>query len=132
MESKDVATLNGLRRAETVNSTHVTHLFWPSIGDDRFNVGNTKAKSIRKPRIKLAHRCITMTITEELSHALFERSLEYEKERVAVTFEAIWRPVLALESWAGQTHAQREALWHAISDMQGENRDLQLQLAEEK
>ncbi|GJT00357.1 hypothetical protein Tco_0821526 [Tanacetum coccineum] len=28
------------------------------------------------------------------------RSLEYEQERVAVTFGAIWRPVLALESWA--------------------------------
>ncbi|GKE43050.1 hypothetical protein Tco_1470334 [Tanacetum coccineum] len=74
---------------------------------------------------------------EELLHALFERydsdigdlftrsravrdeifsqryrfrSLEYEKERVAVTFEAIWRPVLALEAWAGQTDAQRAAL----------------------
>ncbi|GKB63976.1 hypothetical protein Tco_0920162 [Tanacetum coccineum] len=62
-ESRDVATLSGLRRAEMVNSTRVTHLFWPSIGDDRFNVGNTKAKSIRDPRIKLAHRCIMMTIT---------------------------------------------------------------------
>ncbi|GJR41327.1 hypothetical protein Tco_1217011 [Tanacetum coccineum] len=61
-ESRDVATLSGLRGAETVNSTHLTHLFWPSIGDGRFNVGNTKAKSIRNPRIKLAHRCITMTI----------------------------------------------------------------------
>ncbi|GKC69882.1 hypothetical protein Tco_1115765 [Tanacetum coccineum] len=62
-ESKDVATLSGLRRAETVNSNHLTYLFWPSIGDDKFNVGKTKAKSIRDPRIKLAHRCITMTIT---------------------------------------------------------------------
>ncbi|GJT93177.1 hypothetical protein Tco_1082022 [Tanacetum coccineum] len=60
------------------------------------------------------------------------RSLEYEQERVAVTFGAIWRPVLALESWAGQTDAQRAALWHAISDMQGENQDLRLQLAEER
>ncbi|GJW63540.1 hypothetical protein Tco_0115424, partial [Tanacetum coccineum] len=51
---------------------------------------------------------------EELSHALFER------------------PVLALESWAGQTDAHRAALWHAISNMQGENRDLQLQLIEER
>ncbi|GJU13120.1 reverse transcriptase domain-containing protein [Tanacetum coccineum] len=51
---------------------------------------------------------------EELSPALFERSLEHEQERVAVTFGAIWRPVLALESWAGQTDAQIEALWHAI------------------
>ncbi|GJT36346.1 hypothetical protein Tco_0926765 [Tanacetum coccineum] len=51
---------------------------------------------------------------EELSLAL---SLEYEQERVAVTFRAIWRPVLALESWTGQTDAQRAALWHAISDV---------------
>ncbi|GKF91141.1 hypothetical protein Tco_0274842, partial [Tanacetum coccineum] len=45
---------------------------------------------------------------------------------------AIWRLVLALESWAGQTDAQRAALWHAISDMQGENQDLRLQLAKER
>ncbi|GJS42094.1 hypothetical protein Tco_0567137 [Tanacetum coccineum] len=51
---------------------------------------------------------------EELSPALFER------------------PVLALESWAGQTDAQRAALWHAINDIQGENRDLRLQLIEER
>ncbi|GKC75294.1 hypothetical protein Tco_1126068, partial [Tanacetum coccineum] len=69
---------------------------------------------------------------EELSPALFERSLKYKQERVAMTFGAIWRPVLALESWAGQIDAQREALWHAISDIQGENRDLRLQLAEER
>ncbi|GJZ15042.1 hypothetical protein Tco_0550719, partial [Tanacetum coccineum] len=59
-------------------------------------------------------------------------SLKYELERVVVKFEAIWRPVLALESWASQTDAHRAALWHAISDMQGENRDLRLQLAEER
>ncbi|GJU05904.1 hypothetical protein Tco_1122334 [Tanacetum coccineum] len=55
-ESRDVATLSGLRGAEIVNSTHLTHLFWPSIGDDRFNVEKLKAKCIRNPRIKLAHR----------------------------------------------------------------------------
>ncbi|GKB32148.1 hypothetical protein Tco_0871549 [Tanacetum coccineum] len=60
------------------------------------------------------------------------RSLEYEKERVVVTFGSIWRPVLALEAWASQTDAQRATLWHAISDVQGENRDLRLQLAEER
>ncbi|GJS05134.1 hypothetical protein Tco_0321642 [Tanacetum coccineum] len=32
----------------------------------------------------------------------------------------------------GQTDAQRAALWHAISDVQGENQDLQLQLIEER
>ncbi|GKE68313.1 hypothetical protein Tco_1526385 [Tanacetum coccineum] len=46
------------------------------------------------------------------------RSLEHEQERVAVTFGALWRPVLALESWAGQTDAHRAALWHAIRDTQ--------------
>ncbi|GKE84143.1 hypothetical protein Tco_1557885, partial [Tanacetum coccineum] len=59
------------------------------------------------------------------------RSLEHEQERVAMTFGAIWRPVLALESWAGQTDAQRVALWHAISDTQMENRELRLQIIEE-
>ncbi|GKB39039.1 hypothetical protein Tco_0883981 [Tanacetum coccineum] len=78
-ESRDVATLSGLRGAETINSTRLTHLFWPSIGDDRFNVGNTKAKSIRNPRIKLAHRCITMTITsrKETTNRVTEIDLFY-------------------------------------------------------
>ncbi|GJW01612.1 hypothetical protein Tco_1556863 [Tanacetum coccineum] len=51
-----------------------------------------------------------MVRLEELSPALFERSLEHEQERVAVTFGAIWRPLLALESWEGQTDAQIAAL----------------------
>ncbi|GJZ27374.1 hypothetical protein Tco_0571627 [Tanacetum coccineum] len=62
-ESRDVATLSGLRNAETINATHFTHMFWPTIGDDGYNVGNMKAKSIRNPMIKLVHQCITMTIT---------------------------------------------------------------------
>ncbi|GJT92856.1 hypothetical protein Tco_1081701 [Tanacetum coccineum] len=49
---------------------------------------------------------------EELSPALFERSLEHEQERVTVNFGALWRPMLALESWA-------------------ENQELRLQLAKE-
>ncbi|GJZ61936.1 hypothetical protein Tco_0618073 [Tanacetum coccineum] len=40
--------------------------------------------------------------------------------------------MLALESWAGQTGAHRASPWHAISDVQGENRNLQLQIAEER
>ncbi|GJU52708.1 reverse transcriptase domain-containing protein [Tanacetum coccineum] len=62
-ESKEVATLSGLRGALTVNSNRLNHLLWPSIGDGMYNVGNTKAKSIRDPRIRLAHCCIMMTIT---------------------------------------------------------------------
>ncbi|GJY52892.1 hypothetical protein Tco_0444556 [Tanacetum coccineum] len=69
---------------------------------------------------------------EELSPDLFKRSLEHEQERVAATFGALWRLVLALESWAGQTGAQRATLWHAISDTHGENRELRSQLVEER
>ncbi|GJW28242.1 hypothetical protein Tco_0045117 [Tanacetum coccineum] len=56
--------------------------------------------------------------------ARVEMSLEYEQDRVVVTFRALWRPLLALESWVGQTDAQRAALWHAISDTHGENWEL--------
>ncbi|GKD94724.1 hypothetical protein Tco_1374561 [Tanacetum coccineum] len=78
-ESRDVATLSGLRGAEIINSTCLTHLFFPSIGDGRFNMGNIKAKSIRNPRIKLAHRCITMTITgrKEMTNRVTEIDLFY-------------------------------------------------------
>ncbi|GKE63836.1 hypothetical protein Tco_1514203 [Tanacetum coccineum] len=69
---------------------------------------------------------------EILSQRYRFRSLKYEQERVAVTFGAIWRPVLTLEAWVGQTDAQRAALWHAINDVQGENQDLQLQLIVER
>nr|GEU31430.1 hypothetical protein [Tanacetum cinerariifolium] len=34
------------------------------------------------------------------------RSLEHEQERIAVTFRALWRPVLALEAWAGRVDTQ--------------------------
>ncbi|GKC39650.1 hypothetical protein Tco_1052034 [Tanacetum coccineum] len=65
---------------------------------------------------------------EELSPALFKR---YDRDigelltRSGAVRDEIFsqRPVLALEAWTGQTGAQREALWHSISDVQGENRD---------
>nr|GEW05678.1 hypothetical protein [Tanacetum cinerariifolium] len=60
------------------------------------------------------------------------RSLEHDQERVVVTFGALWRPVLVLEAWAGQTDAQRAALWHAIYDIQRKNHDLRMQLAKER
>ncbi|GKE21724.1 retrotransposon ORF1 [Tanacetum coccineum] len=79
MESRDVATVSGLRNAETVNATHLTHMFWPTIGDGGYNVRKIKAKSIRNPRIKLAHRCITMTITgrKETTNHVTEIDLFY-------------------------------------------------------
>ncbi|GKC15629.1 hypothetical protein Tco_1012411 [Tanacetum coccineum] len=75
----------------------------------------------------------SMAVRDEIFSQRYRfRSIEHEQERVAVTFEALWRPVLALELWAGQTDAQRVALWHAISDTQGENRELRLQLTKER
>nr|GEW99852.1 hypothetical protein [Tanacetum cinerariifolium] len=53
------------------------------------------------------------------------RSLEPEQERAT-------RPILALEAWAGQTDAQRAALWHAIYYTQKENHDLRMQIAKER
>ncbi|GKC29389.1 hypothetical protein Tco_1036683, partial [Tanacetum coccineum] len=78
-ESREVTTLSCLRNVETVNATHFTHLFWPTIGDGGYNVRNTKSKSIRNPRIKLAHRCIIMTITgrKETTNRVTEIDLFY-------------------------------------------------------
>ncbi|GJV38306.1 hypothetical protein Tco_1410783 [Tanacetum coccineum] len=42
------------------------------------------------------------------------RSLEYEKERVAVTFGAIWRPVLALEAWLAEERRARLELAEVV------------------
>ncbi|GKB91504.1 hypothetical protein Tco_0963776 [Tanacetum coccineum] len=66
---------------------------------------------------------------EELSPALFER---YDKDIGELFTRLGARLVLALKSLAGQTDAQRASLWHAISDTQGENQELRLQLAEER
>ncbi|GJS16064.1 hypothetical protein Tco_0410536 [Tanacetum coccineum] len=35
-----------------------------------------------------------------------------EQERATVTFGALWRPVLALEAWAGHVDARRAEMWH--------------------
>ncbi|GJS52405.1 uncharacterized protein Tco_0625767 [Tanacetum coccineum] len=34
-------------------------------------------------------------------------------EHATITFGALWRPMLALEAWAGHTDAQRAAMWQA-------------------
>ncbi|GJS85091.1 hypothetical protein Tco_0751632 [Tanacetum coccineum] len=41
----------------------------------------------------------------------------------------IWRPILALEAWAGYTDAQRAALWQSIYEDQWEIYDLRMQRA---
>ncbi|GKE94529.1 hypothetical protein Tco_1579384 [Tanacetum coccineum] len=69
---------------------------------------------------------------EELSPALFER---YDKDirelfiRLGVVREDIFSQRYRFRS---QMDAQRAALWHAISDVQGEKRDLRLQFTKER
>ncbi|GJZ66466.1 hypothetical protein Tco_0623162 [Tanacetum coccineum] len=56
---------------------------------------------------------------DTLPHALFEG---YDRD----LRELYTRPVLALKAWAGQTDAQRAALWHVVYDIQRENYDLKM------
>ncbi|GKA74588.1 hypothetical protein Tco_0780890 [Tanacetum coccineum] len=44
------------------------------------------------------------------------RCLEQEQKRATVTFGALWRPMLALDSWAGYVDAQRAEMWRARYD----------------
>ncbi|GJV13187.1 hypothetical protein Tco_1354728 [Tanacetum coccineum] len=69
-QSRENATLSGLRNGDTVKKSHLLMEFCPTIGDGGFNVGNTKVASIRDPRVKLAHRCITTTLAgrKETTH----------------------------------------------------------------
>ncbi|GJV54335.1 putative ribonuclease H-like domain-containing protein [Tanacetum coccineum] len=78
-QSRDRATLSGLSRAKMVKANLMLLEFWPNIGDVGFNVGNTKVKSIRDPKIRLAHRCIATTISgrKESTHRVTEMDLYY-------------------------------------------------------
>ncbi|GKA94161.1 hypothetical protein Tco_0816147 [Tanacetum coccineum] len=78
-QSRESATLSGLRKGVTVKANHFLLGFWTTIRDDRFNVGNTKVAAIRDPRVKLAYRCITMSITgrKESTHSVTEIDLFY-------------------------------------------------------
>ncbi|GJZ94913.1 hypothetical protein Tco_0667116, partial [Tanacetum coccineum] len=68
----------------------------------------------------------------DLSPTLFER---YDRDigelftRSGAVRDEIFSQKYRFKS---QTNAQRATLWHAISDVQGENQDLQLQLVEER
>nr|GEV79819.1 putative retrotransposon Orf1 [Tanacetum cinerariifolium] len=58
---------------------HLLLGFWPTIGDDGFNVGNTKVATIRDPRVKFTHRILVTTITgrKESTHRVIEIDLFY-------------------------------------------------------
>ncbi|GJU15627.1 hypothetical protein Tco_1143593, partial [Tanacetum coccineum] len=76
---RENATLSRLRDCNTIKESRLLMEFWPTIGDGGFNVGNTKVASIRDPRVKLAHRCIAMTIArrKETTHRVTEIDLYY-------------------------------------------------------
>ncbi|GJR62692.1 hypothetical protein Tco_1504854 [Tanacetum coccineum] len=44
------------------------------------------------------------------------RSLKHEQERAAMTFGALWRPVLALKAWAGRVDTQMASMSQAGYD----------------
>nr|GEU45427.1 hypothetical protein [Tanacetum cinerariifolium] len=78
-QSRESATLSGLRKRLTVKVNHLLLGFWPTTGDDGFNVGNTKVAAIRDPRVNRAHRCIVMTIVgrKKSTHRVTEINLFY-------------------------------------------------------
>ncbi|GKE61050.1 hypothetical protein Tco_1511417 [Tanacetum coccineum] len=78
-QSRESATLSGLRKGVTVKANHLLLGFWPTFGDDGFNMGNAKVAAIRDPRVKLAHRYIATTIAgrKESTHRITEINLFY-------------------------------------------------------
>ncbi|GKC36394.1 zinc finger, CCHC-type containing protein [Tanacetum coccineum] len=78
-QSRDRATLSGLSWAKMVKANLMLLEFWPTIGDGGFIVGNTKVKSIRDPKARLAYRCIATTISgrKESTHRVIEIDLYY-------------------------------------------------------
>nr|GEX86920.1 hypothetical protein [Tanacetum cinerariifolium] len=54
---------------------------------------------------------------ESFSQRYQFRSLEHEQERTAMTFKALWRPVLALEAWAGRVDTRMTDMsWAGYAD----------------
>ncbi|GKB85941.1 zinc finger, CCHC-type containing protein [Tanacetum coccineum] len=78
-QSRENATLSGLRNGDTVKESRLLMEFWPTIRDGGFNVGNNKVASIRDPRVKLAHRCIATTIArrKKTTHRVTKIDLYY-------------------------------------------------------
>ncbi|GJU51486.1 hypothetical protein Tco_1221041 [Tanacetum coccineum] len=78
-QSRDRVTFSGLSREKMVKANLMLLEFWPNIGDISFNVGNIKVKSIRDPKIRLAHRCIATTISgrKESTHRVTKMDLYY-------------------------------------------------------
>ncbi|GJR45245.1 hypothetical protein Tco_1313348 [Tanacetum coccineum] len=57
-------TVRTLRSVVIVRKKEYWRTFWPTIGNDRFIIGSTVVSIIRDRRVRLAHRCLTMTISD--------------------------------------------------------------------
>nr|GEV30602.1 hypothetical protein [Tanacetum cinerariifolium] len=58
----------------------------------------------------------SMPSTFEVGQSSRFRSLERENERATLTFGVLWRPVLALEAWAGHVDTRMEEISRARYD----------------
>nr|GEV87204.1 hypothetical protein [Tanacetum cinerariifolium] len=76
-QSRENATLSRLKNGNSVKEIRLLMEFWPTIGDGGFNVGNTKVRSIRDLRVKLAHRCIATTILSKYLKGVRDKNLIY-------------------------------------------------------
>ncbi|GKC28942.1 hypothetical protein Tco_1036236 [Tanacetum coccineum] len=66
---------------------------------------------------------------EKFSQRYRLRSLEQEQERAVMTFGALWRPVLALEAWAGHVDTRMTSMSRAGYDDHRLVQDLLVQQA---
>ncbi|GKE74229.1 hypothetical protein Tco_1536270, partial [Tanacetum coccineum] len=102
-------------RVDIKFTSHFSFTFWGMIRDHAVRLEELSPALFKRYDMDIGELFTrSRAVKDEIFSQRYRfRSLEYEQERVAVTFGAIWRPELALESWA-------------------ENRDLRLQLAEER
>ncbi|GJV44941.1 hypothetical protein Tco_1429477 [Tanacetum coccineum] len=75
------------------------------------------------------HRSILHDHTQQLNALPPTLFKGYDRILRELYTRAIQRSILALKAWAGQTDAQRAALWHVIYDIQRENHDLRRWIA---
>nr|GEZ12216.1 hypothetical protein [Tanacetum cinerariifolium] len=68
------------------------------------------------------YKSILQDHTQHLDVMPSTLSLEHKLERTAMTFGALWRPVLALEAWVGRVDTQRE-----LQEMRGRVTVLELE-----
>ncbi|GKE04125.1 hypothetical protein Tco_1396143, partial [Tanacetum coccineum] len=102
----------------------------PSMRDEGFGLGEDEAvpegqqqaapvveTTVEEPLGLVATPTATIPVDEDQFIERYRlRSLEQEQERAVMTFRALWRPVLALETWAGHVDTRMENMSRAGYD----------------